>query len=96
MNYGPPYYDNPNLITELRHDVLGPEISHNHANTIRLEGLQRRQEHRAYKLVIDQTFGSAELLLCGLAQMTELFSAETLDILLKSNTRNHLSVITYI
>ena len=28
------------------------------------------------KLVTDQTFGLAELLLCGSAQMTELFSAE--------------------
>ena len=27
-------------------------------------------------LVIDRTFGSAELKLCGLAQMTEFFSAE--------------------
>ena len=29
-----------------------------------------------YNLVTDRTFGSAELLLCGLAQMTELSSAE--------------------
>ena len=31
---------------------------------------------QVHKVVTDRTFGSAELLLCGLAQMTELFSAE--------------------
>ena len=51
MNHGSPYSDNltPTKITELRRDILEPEISHNHANAIRLEGLQRRQEHRAYR-----------------------------------------------
>ena len=29
-----------------------------------------------YNLVTDRTFGSAELLLCGLAQKAEIFSAE--------------------
>ena len=41
-------HDDFNLTTELRYNVLEPEISHNHANAIRLEVLQR-PEHRAYK-----------------------------------------------
>ena len=51
LNHGPPYSDNltPTTITEIRRDILDPENSHNHANTIRLEGLQCRQEHRAYR-----------------------------------------------
>ena len=45
------YFDkqSPTLNTELRRDILEPEISRNHADTIRLEGLRRRQEHTAYK-----------------------------------------------
>ena len=50
LDHGLPYSDNliP-TIKELRRNILGPEISHNHANIIRLEGLQRRQEHKAYR-----------------------------------------------
>ena len=50
LDHGLPYSDNliP-TITELRRDILGPEISHNHANIIRPEGLRRRQEHKAYR-----------------------------------------------
>ena len=49
INYGPTHYGNPNPTTEPRYDVLGPETSHNHTKATRLEGLQWRPEHRAYK-----------------------------------------------
>ena len=38
--------------------------------------LQGKKINFAVRVVTDRTFGSAELLLCGSAQMTELFSAE--------------------
>ena len=47
-----PIYDNQfqTPITKLRSDILEPEISQNHANTIRLAGTpRRRQEYRDYK-----------------------------------------------
>ena len=50
-NHGSLYSDNqpPTLSTELSRDNLEPEISQNHADTIRLAGLHRRQEHKAYR-----------------------------------------------
>ena len=39
-------------------------------------GFRKTIFYFAFNIVTDRTFGSAELLLCGSAQMTELFSAE--------------------
>ena len=52
-----------------------------------------------FKLVTDQMFGSAELLLCGSAQMTELFSAEHRTFFFVSNfmpmASFHILVLLY-